>query len=230
MGNQEVFDGEARYYDSWYETKLGAFADEVETKLAFDMYTPEEESLVLDAGCGTGNFTFRLLKKGCRVVGIDISEDMLKKAREKAQKKDLSVAFHQMDMYQLDFADESFDAVFSMATFEFIKEPQKAYQELYRVLKPQGKLLIGTIHKDSPWGAFYASLAKQKETVFEHADFKSTRDIEALNKEELLELRECLFIPPQAEESMINWEEEKRREGMNRGGFFCALWKKGLNR
>ncbi len=49
-----VFDREAMEYDQWYQSTMGKFADEVETKLAFSMLKPKKGMKVLDVGCGTG--------------------------------------------------------------------------------------------------------------------------------------------------------------------------------
>ena len=54
-----------------------------------------------------------------------------------------------MDAYNITFPSESFDGVFSMAAFEFINKPIIAYDEMYRVLKENGSLLIGTINRES---------------------------------------------------------------------------------
>ncbi|MGB4131105.1 MAG: methyltransferase domain-containing protein, partial [Tepidanaerobacteraceae bacterium] len=66
-----IFDPEAKTYDIWYDTKMGAFADMVQTKLAFELFEPKKGMHVLDVGCGTGNFSIKLAKMGLKVTGID---------------------------------------------------------------------------------------------------------------------------------------------------------------
>ncbi|MDY0234799.1 MAG: methyltransferase domain-containing protein [Gudongella sp.] len=221
-----IFDKEASAYDSWYTTKLGEFVDKVETDLAFSLFKPTPGMKILDVGCGTGNFSIKLAEMGCKVIGIDKSEEMLYIAREKAKSKGLDIDFHIMDVYDIEFSDESFDAVFSMAAFEFIKEPQKAYGEMYRVLKNAGSLLIGTINKDSKWGELYLSKAFQENSVFKYADFKTMDDLKSWNAEKIVGSGECLFIPPNAEEKDISLLLEKQFSSSENGGYICALWEK----
>lgn len=221
-----IFDNQAMHYDGWYKSKMGQFVDDVETQLAFRMFTPMKGMRILDVGCGTGNFSIKLAEMGCKVTGIDISEEMLKIAREKVKAKGLEVDFHQMDAYHLEFEENSFDGVFSMAAFEFITEPQKAYDEMYRVLKPGGQLLIGTIHGNSSWGRLYMSKAFRENSVFQHADFKTLEELENLDRKNLVSSGECLFIPPDAPEEEITMEREEELSKTERGGFICALWKK----
>lgn len=220
------FDKEANSYDEWYKTKFGNFVDKVETELAFKLFKPEKGMKILDIGCGTGNFSIKLAKEGCKVIGIDISEEMLKKARRKAQMMNLDIEFYKMDLYDLKFQDKSFDAVFSMAAFEFVKEPLKALDEMFRVAKDGAQILIGTISKDSKWGELYLSEEVQKNTVFKYADFKTLEDLKALRNDKLVDFGECLFIPPSANEEDITMENEIRLSQGERGGFICALWKK----
>jgi len=221
------FDPIANEYDLWYEKPLGRFVDEVETKLALELFQPKPGMYVLDVGCGTGNFSIKLAKLGVKVVGIDISEEMLKIAREKAKRLGLQIEFVKMDVYSLQFPSDHFDGVFSMATFEFIHEPKRAFEEMMRVLKPSGHLLIGTINKDSPWGELYEERAKQDPTsVFRHASFKTEKDLEELDPKNLVKIAKCVFIPPNASEEQLNWDEEKRLSKTQRGGFIVALWRK----
>lgn len=221
------FDPIANEYDLWYEKPLGKFVDEVETKLALELFQPKPGMYVLDVGCGTGNFSIKLAKLGVKVVGIDISEEMLKIAREKAKRFGLQIEFVKMDVYSLQFPSDHFDGVFSMATFEFIHEPKRAFEEMMRVLKPSGHLLIGTINKDSPWGELYEERAKQDPTsVFRHASFKTEKDLEELDPKNLVKIAQCVFIPPNASEEQLNWDEEKRLSKTQRGGFIVALWRK----
>jgi len=222
-----VFDKEAEDYDQWYNSKLGSFVDRVETELAFKLFKPHKEMKILDVGCGTGNFSVKLAEMGCKVVGIDLSEKMLNIARAKI-KEDLDLEFHKMDACKLEFSDEEFDGVISMAAFEFINEPEKAYKEMYRVLKKNGNLLIGTINRESKWGEFYLSKKVQENSVYKHAQFKTLSLLESLNTKEIVDSKECLFIPPNIEKEKISFELEKELSGKERGGFICVLWKKGI--
>ncbi|MCC5910536.1 MAG: methyltransferase domain-containing protein [Clostridiaceae bacterium] len=223
-----IFDSRAMDYDQWYESKLGRFVDQVETDLAFSMFRPEKDMKVLDIGCGTGNFSIKLAKMGCTVVGVDLSDEMLDIAREKVKQEGLDIVFHNMDVYDLNFEANQFDAVFSMAAFEFIKEPAKAYKEMYRVLKSEGQLLIGTIHKNSSWGRLYMSKSFQEETVFKYADFKTLEEMEALDRKNLINSGECLFIPPDTPDEEVTMEKEQHLSNSERGGFICTLYKKEL--
>ena len=222
-----VFDKEAIHYDQWYKSKLGNFVDKVETELAFFLFKPTSGMKILDVGCGTGNFSIKLAEMGCKVVGIDVSEEMLNKARKKAKDKGLDIEFYKMDVYNMDFSEESFDGVFSMAAFEFIKDPQKAYDEMYRVLKKNGNLLIGTINRESKWGELYLSKPFQENSVFKYADFKSIEDLKSWNNKEVVDSGECLFISPNTREDNISMGLEKQLSSSERGGFICVLWQKG---
>lgn len=221
-----IFDKEAKEYDNWYKSKLGEFVDKVETDSAFSLYKPTPGMKILDVGCGTGNFSIKLAEMGCKVIGIDKSGEMLSQAKEKAKKKGLDIEFHIMDIYDINFPDESFDGVFSMAAFEFIKESKKAYNEMHRVLKKDGPLLIGTINRDSKWGELYLSKEFQENSVFKHADFKSMDDLKSLDIEAFVNSGECLFIPPNTEEENINMDFERKLSTSESGGFISVLWKK----
>ncbi len=222
-----IFDKEAMDYDEWYKCKMGAFVDKVETQLAFSLFKPKVASKILDVGCGTGNFSIKLAEMGCKVVGIDVSEEMLSVAKKKAEEKGLDIEFHKMDVYNLKFPNKEFDEVFSMAAFEFIIKADKAYAEMYRVLKDKGHLLIGTINKDSKWGELYLSRSVRENSVFKHADFKTMEDLKSLNANEIIGEGECLFIPPDTREEDINMEFEEKLKLSERGGFICVLWQKG---
>ncbi len=221
-----VFDKIAHEYDQWYNTKLGNFADKVEKDLAFRLFTPEKGMKVLDVGCGTGLFSMRLAEMGCKVTGVDVSKEMLAIAREKAKKENLEIDFRAMDVYDLDFADESFDAVLSMATFEFVKSPKEAYYEMFRVLRKDGKMLIGTINRDSRWGKLYMSNSIRENSVFKYADFKTIEEIKNLDHKNVKDWGECLFVPPDSFEQDINMDTENKLSKTESGGFFCVLFGK----
>lgn len=223
-----IFNQKSVSYDKWYQSHKGAFIDEIETELIFSMLNVKDGMRILDAGCGTGNFSIKLAEKGAAVTAIDISKNMMAVAEQKArQHLDAKIDFRQMDIKKLEFADNTFDAILSVATFGFIDKPQEAYAELYRVLKPGGQLLIATICRDSHWGEFYYRKSQtDSNSVFRFAELKTCKELENLDKDNLLDSKECLFIPPTAKEAEFNWAEEVRRAEREKGGFSCVLFGK----
>ena len=99
---------------------------------------------ILDVGCGIGSFEQRLATLD--ITGLDASEEMLKEARKRSNK-----TFVLGNAESLDFGDSSFDAVFYVATLEFLTDYQRAIQEAYRVTKPNGKLLVMMLNPESEY-------------------------------------------------------------------------------
>lgn len=220
-----IFDKSALDYDAWYTQKKGSFVDEVETNLAFKLIEIKKGMKILDVGCGTGNFSVKLANMGCKVTGIDISNEMLNVAKKKSNEQNLDIEFFNMDINDLKFEDNSFDVAFSMTAFEFIEDAKKALEELFRVVKKDGQILIGVIAGNSSWSELYKS-EPFKETVFRYAKFRTLEEIKNWNKEKLVNFGECLFVSPLDDDNDFNYETENKLSKTNTGGFICALWKK----
>lgn len=96
---------------------------------------------ILDVGTGSGYFAILLSKLGHRVTGIDLTESMLIEAAEAARECEAEPVFLHMDAQALNFEDNSFDVVVTRNLTWTLPQPEKAYSEWYRVLKPGGILL-----------------------------------------------------------------------------------------
>ncbi|RST73936.1 class I SAM-dependent methyltransferase [Siminovitchia acidinfaciens] len=100
---------------------------------------------VLDLACGTGELSIRLLKQGFEVTGVDMSEDMLAVAAEKAGEEGLSFPLFQQDMSQLDGLP-SYDIVTifcdSLNYLESSEAVKQTFSGIYRHLNPNGLLLF----------------------------------------------------------------------------------------
>ncbi|RQG93322.1 class I SAM-dependent methyltransferase [Natrarchaeobius halalkaliphilus] len=96
---------------------------------------------VLDVACGTGT-NFRHLSETIELVGIDISPEMLAKARERRDQLNLDGELHRMDAQALEFPDDSFDAVISTLSTCTFPDPIAALQEMERVCKATGQILL----------------------------------------------------------------------------------------
>jgi ubiquinone/menaquinone biosynthesis C-methylase UbiE len=138
----------------------------------------------------------------------------------------LDIEFYNMDVYNLKFENEIFDAAFSMAAFEFIDRPQNALNEMMRVVRKGGQIFIGTISGDSKWGELYSSEPVKSNSVFKYACFKTLEELRRLNPEKLVKSGQCLFIPPDIEENNISMEMENELSQTEKGGYVCALWTK----
>ncbi len=100
---------------------------------------------VLDAGCGLGGTSIWLAQNvGCRVTGVSIAPRQINKATELIRKLSLTdrVDFQVMDYTRTSFPDASFDAVVAIETICHLDDKMPFYQEMYRILKPGGKLLV----------------------------------------------------------------------------------------
>ena len=100
------------------------------------------DETVLDAGCGTGRLTrelLELLPRG-RVVGLDVSENMLRAAREHLEPEfGERVEFVACDLLEMPF-DRKFDGIFSTAAFHWVRDHDRLFEKLFRALKPGGWL------------------------------------------------------------------------------------------
>jgi arsenite methyltransferase len=100
-----------------------------------------EGQTVLDVGCGAGvTPCFIARKYRCRVVGVDISEGMIARSRERAQREGIAdrVEFRVADAQDLPFEDDLFDAVITESVTAFPEDKQKAVDEYARVTRPGG--------------------------------------------------------------------------------------------
>jgi ubiquinone/menaquinone biosynthesis C-methylase UbiE len=96
---------------------------------------------ILEVGVGTGkNFDF--YPADTRITAIDFSQEMLKQATHKKDRKNISVELNLMDVQSLCFADNSFDTVIGSFVFCSVPLPLKGLKELYRVCKPGGQVLL----------------------------------------------------------------------------------------
>lgn len=99
------------------------------------------EGNVLEVASGTGK-NFSSYKKSISLTAVDISPDMLVVAEKKANKQKLKAHFKLMDAHALDFPDSSFDTVTSSLSMCTFTEPVKAVNEMMRVCKPGGRILL----------------------------------------------------------------------------------------
>ena len=141
----DMFNNISKTYDVLNRT-LSLRIDVIWRKKAIKTLQGSKPQFLLDVATGTGDFALQAIKtlKPQKVIGVDISEGMLKEAKEKIKSQNLEDIFQVQwgDSEQLPFDDARFDAVtvaFGVRNFENLKN---GLSEIQRVLKPEGKVII----------------------------------------------------------------------------------------
>lgn len=138
-----TFQPESYYYfalqSSWGLTKhMGGLKA---TKELTELCHVGKSSYVLEVGCGVGITACYIAKEySCKLVAVDISEEMIRRAKERAKRKGVKgkIEFIVADAQELPFKDNTFDTVICESVNAFIGDKQKAVNEYKRVVKPGG--------------------------------------------------------------------------------------------
>jgi len=159
------------------------YTDTMRNEVA-DLANIRQGSHVLDVGCGTGYTTEAVLKRleHGEVIGIDLTPQQLGKAARNLNPERARLSLSRGDAENLPFKDEAFDAVVSVGALEYFPHPQRALQEMARVVKPGGKVVVGGpefewFKKTSLERMLYTPSARQVEEFFTKARLRDVKGV-----------------------------------------------------
>jgi ubiquinone/menaquinone biosynthesis C-methylase UbiE len=104
---------------------------------------------VLDVGCGNGYVLFQYARNGAEVTGVDLTATAIDLSRKRFSLGGMPGTFVEIDGQHLPFPDDYFDIVCTMGVLHHISNPQPTIDEIYRVLKPGGRLIVMLYHRHS---------------------------------------------------------------------------------
>ena len=138
IGTREFFDRvEAhRYEKEWHIPVAAQFASTRGLK-------------VLEIGCGVGTDGLQFARGGATYTGVDLTEAAVGLARNNFASAGIAGEFRMSDAENLDFADESFDVVYSHGVLHHTPDIEAAVREIHRVLKPGGRAIVMLYHRGS---------------------------------------------------------------------------------
>jgi len=171
---RSLFNEISPQFDNWVNTLQGKVYGYV-TWEHLKKYLPlDKNSLILDAGGGTGRWSLPLAKMGYSVILCDISQGMLKQAENKIHKEGLSdkVKIQEEDLTNLSYADQMFDFVLCEDGPISISDSQKVVRELVRVLKKKGKIWASVLGR---YSLALTEVAKDPEKALKHLSLSDVR-------------------------------------------------------
>ena len=115
-------------------------ADKLLTENLLAHLNPHQQGLYLDIGCGTGNYTNEFQKRGFDFIGIDPSEKMLEKAKQRNDK----IVWKLGTAEQTSLPKNHVDGIIASLTIHHWTDLDKGFKELQRVVKPNGKIVVFT--------------------------------------------------------------------------------------
>jgi Methylase involved in ubiquinone/menaquinone biosynthesis len=160
----------ARYFKGNFKWIINELPDKRKIKL-------------LDIGCGTGDLIYSISKShpDWQICGIDISTCMLKQAQE----KNSAFVLCEGNVHQLPYKENMFDIVTNVVSFHHYEKPEKALNEMYRILKPGGILFLIDSIKDPrcisilPW---YWDYVEKNKCYTNHLNLKDFRRLFEISK------------------------------------------------
>ena len=204
--SEHAFDAAAPYYDSWFDLPLGRTVDALEKDLLYKLASLRVEERALDVGTGTGHFAIDLAEHGLKVVGVELSPEMLAVAGAQVPllvergsvptsgkhggawpllDTDAVGTVHLVrgDAATLPLASATFDLVLSVTALEFVAHPQGAVAEMWRAVRPGGRLVVGVLNALSAWAWARRRESQKEETPFSHAHFFAPWELVRLLRE-----------------------------------------------
>jgi ubiquinone biosynthesis O-methyltransferase len=140
-------------YARWRRSELGEITEALEDRLLLDLAGDVRGRDVLDVGCGDGTLAVMLSRRGATVVGVDAAPAMIRAAIERATSSGLHIGFCVGQAERLPIASNSFDLVIAKTILCFVQDAAPVFEEMARILRPGGTLVIGELGKWSTWAA-----------------------------------------------------------------------------
>lgn len=170
---RRMYDKDAYGYGAEYTTDAGAHFMQRKIKTALSLGNFAKNSHILEIGCANGSYTFELAKLGFKVTGVDLSGECINYAAEKAKRlRVYNAQFTAGDAEELSFfSDNTFDGAVSFSTLRYVPDPQKAVNEMFRVIKRHKTAVADFPNRLSPWFNYLKPWLTGRRHIYDHQYF-----------------------------------------------------------
>ncbi|NJO33963.1 MAG: class I SAM-dependent methyltransferase [Rhodospirillales bacterium] len=167
-------------YSRWRASELGIITERLERQLILELIGDVQGCRVLDIGSGDGTLAVELNRRGAAVVAIDRSIAMIDEAKARAARENANVNFQVAAAEHLPFREAQFDVVTAITILCFVDDPLPVFEEIARVLRPGGRLVIGELGKWSTWAVGRRVRAWFGSQLWRQGRFRTTGELSRL--------------------------------------------------
>ncbi len=206
--------------DAWYRDPLGAWMEQTEQDLLIECLGLRPGEMVVDVNAGTGRLARSVTQRsGGRVLAVEPSGSL--RALGEKRTEGLSVEWSEGIPEALPVGDREADAVLLVTVLDFVHDPKRVLGEARRVLRPGGRLVVGSLCALSPWAALYRYLGEQGVGPWVGAHLWTEDELARLLGIPDTEVRQCVYLAPSAQPPYPEADAAGRRAG-NKGAFLVA--------
>ena len=199
MGASQPIGGLNESYARWRSRRLGQITVRLERHLLFEMLGPVAGKTLLDVGCGDGALASELARRGAIVTGLDADPAMIAAARRSVGVEGARLHLVEGRAETLPFGQATFDIALAVTVLCFVRDATQAVREMARVLKPEGRLVVGELGRWNLWAAQRRIRGWLGDPTWRAAQFRSATELRALVHAaglKVIEVRGAAYYPP----------------------------------
>jgi phosphatidylethanolamine/phosphatidyl-N-methylethanolamine N-methyltransferase len=214
-------------YAGFYDRIFGKVFHEGRESVIRNLDVQPDEH-ILEVGVGTG-LALPMYPRHCRIVGIDFSEGMLAKAKEKAEAHRLDhVQLHRMDAGAMEFEDDSFDTVVAAYVVTAVPDYRKVVNEMIRVCRPGGRIIM--LNHFSNGNKVIAAVEKVLSPITKHLGWRTDLSLNTVLEGTSLHVARNQKVNPLRLWALVECVNRKNDHGFvngNGGGHGTAAYPNG---
>jgi len=204
---EKMYDDTAPIYGLEYQSPVGYYFMWRKIKTVLDLGCFNKGDELLEVGCANGPYTFEFTNVGFKMTGLDLSTKNIEEANKRAKVNNIKdIKFIVGDAENLSFQDDTFGGIISLSTLRYVPNPQKAINEMYRVVQKGKNIVIDFPNKRSPWFNYLKPLLTGKKHIHDH--HYTTNEIKQMLQNagfREIEAKRILYTPKATPSAMLGF-------------------------